>query len=91
MKRLAERIKHQCRAILRDVQSFRKQFKNVLDGQDSTLRVYVARMMWVLRKPDTRELRLRINSTKHSMNLLVGLYQLELELKKSAAADERFV
>lgn len=91
MERLVERIRRQCRVIFLDIRKFRNQFKNVLDGQDSTLRVYMARMMWVLRKPDTRELRLRMNSTKHSMNLLVGLYQLEFELNKSAAADERFV
>ncbi|KAI0171390.1 hypothetical protein BJ166DRAFT_589462 [Pestalotiopsis sp. NC0098] len=90
MKDAVRYIRRQCKSILRDVQTFIEQFNNVHEGQASTIKVYLARMIWVLRKPDTRELMLRMNSTKFSMSLLVGLYRLEVESSKSSA-DERLI
>ncbi|KAK6217604.1 snoRNA-binding protein [Pestalotiopsis sp. IQ-011] len=90
MKDAIRYIRRQCKSILRDVRKFIEQFNNVHEGQASTVRVYLARMIWVLRKPDTRELRLRMNSTKFSMSLLVGLYRLEVESSKKTA-DERLI
>lgn len=90
MKDAVRYIRRQCKSILRDVQTFIEQFNNVHEGQASTIKVYLARMIWVLRKPDTRELMLRMNSTKFSMSLLVGLYRLEVESSKSSA-DERLM
>jgi preprotein translocase subunit Sss1 len=81
---LIDRIAYQCDSAHWGIELFARKVKEIHGGRSSKLSLLCARVLWVLRKPDTEEVQLFMNNAKQTVTLLLSLMVLEQALRGNA-------